>query len=182
MDQRNPRSSVLEPPVQIDAIAPSAQQPQVGRSDAARWRNPKSTASAVGLFILHFVEMVIAMGLGMAIFGPVRGGLVDQGYTALLERTSLDYQVWMNAFMIVPMVLWMRLRGCTWGHGVGMAVAMVVPPACVLLLCRFGVTEVIPWFTTSLTGLAMFLGMLAFMLYHREMYTGRYSFGWARKT
>lgn len=87
----------------------------------------------------------------------------------------------MNVFMIVPVVLWMRVRGCTWGHGVGMAVAMVVPPACVLILCRLGITDVIPWFTTSLTGLTMFLGMLGFMLYHREMYTGGYSFAWVRR-
>jgi len=141
----------------------------------------KSTTFAVGRFILHFVEMVIAMALGMAIFGPIRATLVDEGYTTLLDRTSLDYQVWMNLFMIVPMVLWMRVRGCTWGHGAGMAVAMVVPPAAVLVLCRLGMTDVLPWFTTSLTGAAMLLGMLGFMLSRREMYTGGYSFGWTRR-
>jgi hypothetical protein len=143
--------------------------------------NLKTAAPAATAFTLHFAEMVLAMGLGMAIFGPVKSALVDQGYPALLDRTSLDYQVWMNLFMIAPMVLWMRVRGCTWRHGLEMSVAMVVPPACVLLLCRLGMTEVIPWFTTSLTGLAMFLGMLGFMLYHREMYSSGYSFHWARR-
>ena len=41
---------------------------------------------------------------------------------------------------------------------------MIVPTACVLLLCRLGVTDVLPWFTTSLSGPAMFLGMLGIML------------------
>jgi hypothetical protein len=38
-------------------------------------------AAATGRFLLHFLEMVIAMGVGMAIFGPVKTALVDQGYT-----------------------------------------------------------------------------------------------------
>jgi hypothetical protein len=87
----------------------------------------------------------------------------------------------MNLFMIVPMVLWMRLRGCTWREGAEMAAAMVVPPACVLLLCTVGLTDVVPWFTTGLTGPAMFGGMLAIMLYRREMYTSGYSLGWLRR-
>src|SRR5690349_5891838 len=133
------------------------------------------------MFLLHFAEMLIAMGIGMAIFGPIRAALVDLGYTTLLDRTSLDYQVWMDVFMVVPMVAWMRVRGCTWKHGAGMGAAMVVPPACVLILCGVGITEVIPWFTTSLTGVTMFLGMLGYMLYRRDMYTGGYSFSWLRR-
>ncbi len=144
--------------------------------------SPVRKASAVGLFILHFVEMVIAMGVGMAIFGPIRAALVEQGYTTLLDRTSVEYQVWMNLFMIVPMVLWMRMRGCTWGHGVGMSLAMVIPTTCVVMLCRLGVSDVMPWFTTSLTGPAMFLGMLGFMLFHREMYTRGYRLAWRGHT
>jgi hypothetical protein len=137
-------------------------------------------AATTGRFLLHFLEMVIAMGVGMAIFGPFKSALVDQGYTALLDRTSIDYQFWMNLFMVVPMVLWMRARGHMWRHGIEMGGAMIIPTACVILLCRAGVTDVLPWFTTSLTGIAMFGGMLVYMLYRREMYCGGYSFGWHR--
>jgi hypothetical protein len=140
----------------------------------------KSAAAATGRFLLHFLEMGIAMGLGMAIFGPVKSALVDQGYTALLDKTSLEYQVWMNLFMVVPMVLWMRASGHLWRHGVEMSGAMVIPTACIIVLCRAGVTEVLPWFTTSLTGIAMFGGMLGYMLYRRDMYTSGYSFRWRR--
>jgi hypothetical protein len=136
--------------------------------------------AASGRFLLHFLEMVIAMGVGMAVFGPVKNALVDQGYTALLDRTSIDYQFWMDLFMVLPMVLWMRARGHTWRHGIEMGGAMIIPTACVLLLCRAGVTEVLPWFTTSLTGIAMFAGMLAYMLYRRDMYISGYSFRWHR--
>jgi hypothetical protein len=135
MDQRQSSANLLEPPMRIDSrLSPALRQPQVPPNKVAGPQSLRSTASAIGLFLLHFVEMVVAMAIGMAIFGPVKAALVDKGYTKLLDRTSLDYQVGMNLFMIVPMVLWMRVRGCTWGHGVGMAVAMVVPPACVLVL------------------------------------------------
>lgn len=131
-------------------------------------------------FALHFLEMVIAMGIGMAIFGQVKTALVGLGYIALLDRTSLDYQVWMNLFMVVPMVLWMRARGHMWRHGIEMGAAMIIPTACILLLCRAGVTDVLPWFTTSLTSIVMFAGMLGYMLYRREMYTSGYSLLWRR--
>jgi hypothetical protein len=120
--------------------------------------------------------MVLAMAVGMALFGPVRNALVDQGYTALFDRTSVDFQVWMNVFMVLPMVLWMRAGGHRWRHGIEMGGAMVVPTACVILLCRVGLTDVLPWFTTGLTGVAMFGGMLAYMLRRRDMYSGGYSF------
>jgi hypothetical protein len=139
-----------------------------------------SAAAATGRFVLHFLEMGIAMGVGMAIFGPFKGALVDRGYTALLDKTSLEYQFWMNLFMVVPMVLWMRARGHRWRHGVEMGGAMIIPTACIILLCRAGVTDVLPWFTTSLSGIAMFGGMLAYMLYRRDMYTSGYSFDWLR--
>ncbi len=141
----------------------------------------RNTAAAVGKFLLHFLEMVIAMMAGMAIFAPVKLALVSQGYIALADRSSLEYQLWMNLFMVAPMVLWMRLRGCSWREGAEMAAAMVVPTACVLLLCRLGMTAVFPWITPGLSGPAMFIGMLALMLYRREMYTTGYSIAWIRK-
>ncbi len=122
-----------------------------------------SAAAATGRFLLHFLEMGIAMGVGMAIFGPVKGALVDQGYSVLLDKTSLEYQFWMNVFMVAEM-----------------GAAMVIPTACIILLCRAGVTDVLPWFTTSLARIAMFGGMLGYMLYRRDMYTSGYSFRWHR--
>jgi hypothetical protein len=143
-----------------------------------------STTGVLGAsakFGLHFLEMVIAMGVGMAIFAPVKSALVAQGYVALLDTRSLDFQIWMNLFMVVPMVLWMRVRGCRWRHGAEMGGAMIVPTACVLLLCQLGLSSVLPWFTPSLSGPAMFLGMLLIMLYRREMYLGGYSVSWLQR-
>jgi hypothetical protein len=162
---------------QVFAIGRNVDQPA---SLSAKAHALTLAGAATARFLLHFLEMVIAMGIGMAIFGPLKTALVDQGYTALLDKTSIDYQLWMDVFMVVPMVLWMRARGHMWRHGIEMGAAMIIPTACVLLLCRAGVTDVLPWFTASLTGIAMFGGMLAYMLYRREMYTTGYSFRWPR--
>src|SRR5689334_1763604 len=153
MQRTQAATSVIEPEfamdVQVDHQSPWRHVEATGRPAI------KSLAAAAGRFALHFLEMAIAMGVGMAIFGPVKGALADQGYTALLDKTSLDYQFWMNVFMIVPMVLWMRARGHRWRHGVEMGGAMLIPTACIILLCRAGLTDVLPWFTTSLSGAAM---------------------------
>ena len=139
------------------------------------------TAAAVARFLLHFLEMAIAMMIGMAIFWPVKTALVDQGYTVLLDRSSIEYQVWMNVFMVVPMALWMRARGHGWRHAAEMGAAMIAPVAVILFVCSLGIERTFPWFTTGLAGIAMFLGMLGYMLYRRDMYTGGYSFDWIRR-
>jgi hypothetical protein len=170
-----PASIVSQPPEKtMEQAAPAL------RADTTGPLSFTTAAAAGGRFALHFLEMAIAMGVGMAIFGPLKGALVDQGYTALLDKTSLEYQFWMNLFMVVPMVLWMRARGHMWRHGVEMGAAMVIPTACIILLCRAGVTDVLPWFTTSLASIAMFGGMLGYMLYRHDMYSTGYSFHWRR--
>jgi hypothetical protein len=126
--------------------------------------------------VLHFAEMWIAMTVGMAIFVPVRLALVTQGYAALVDSASIDYEAWMGICMTVPMVAWMRLRGHGWRMGTEMAGAMLGPIALVLVLCAFGVPAALPWFGTSFAGPAMAIGMMAIMLYRREHYTSGYSF------
>ena len=61
-----------------------------------------------------------------------------------------------------------------------MGAAMVLPVAAIVFACSLGIEATFPWFTTGLTGVAMFLGMLGYMLYRHEMYTGGYFFGWTR--
>ena len=129
----------------------------------------------VGFFFLHFAEMSLAMMLGMAFFVPFRFALTAQGYTALVDASCVDFQVWMAAFMVAPMVAWMRVRGCSWRDGAEMGAAMLLPVAAVLGLRGLGFSDTLPWLSNS-EHTAMLLGMLAFMLYRREHYTGGYSF------
>ena len=163
--------------VQVKARHPavgSAPDPAMGLRHSPR--TLKETGASAGRFVLHFAEMWIAMTVGMAIFVPVRLALVAQGYAALVDSASIDYEAWMGVFMTVPMVAWMRLRGHGWRMGTEMAGAMLGPIAVVLILCGLGVPAELPWFSTRFAGPAMAIGMVAIMLYRREHYTSGYSF------
>jgi hypothetical protein len=163
------------------ALLPRTESPySVSAIEVRTPRTLRGTAVAVGRFLLHFLEMAIAMGIGMAIFAPFKASLVDQGYVILLDRSSFEYQAWMNLFMVVPMVGWMRLRGHRWRHGFEMGAAMIVPVALILVVCSLGIEQTFPWFTTGLTGAAMFLGMVGYMLYRHDMYTSSYSIALVR--
>jgi hypothetical protein len=114
---------------------------------------PPAVLSA-GRFVLHFLEMVVAMMAGMLVFHML---------PLQLAPTSLDYQVGMALFMTVPMVAWMRVRGHAWRHTVEMSVGMLAPWAAVLALVALGAGSAAPWLA-QLDGPAMLLGMLAVML------------------
>jgi uncharacterized membrane protein len=142
-------------------------------------RSRRSAAVAgAGYFAFHLAEMSLAMMLGMAVFVPFRLILTAQGYAALLDASSIDFQAWMGAFMVVPMVMWMRVRGCSWRDGPEMSAAMLLPVAAILGLPGLGLSDALPWLANC-EHTAMLVGMLAFMLYRRERYTGGYSlFRW----
>ena len=129
-------------------------------------------AAGVVRFLLRFTEMWISMLLGMAVFRYVRLALANHGYTAFLDPVSVASEVGNGVFMIAPMMLWMRIRGCRWRDNLEMAVAMLLPWAAVLVLGRVGLSQKLPWFSARA---AIFFGMLAIMLYRRDWYTGGYS-------
>jgi hypothetical protein len=127
---------------------------------------------------LYFAEMFVAMLLGMMVFVPIRLALSAQGYTALLDGGSIDFQAWMAGFMVAPMVALLRIRGCSWRDGAEMSAAMLFPIAAVFALRGLGLADTLPWLANS-EHTAMLVGMLVFMLYRREHYTSGYSFaGW----
>ena len=113
-------------------------------------------------FLRHYVEMVLAMMLGMMLVGgPARAILTVAGFGAALGRNSDLALLVMYVSMTVTMVAWMLFRGHTWRQVIEMTAAMVVPAALLVVLDR------------ELVGpshLAMLLGMLALMLYRRREY------------
>jgi hypothetical protein len=147
----------------------------VARADLRHPSRLNTAVARMGYFLLHFAEMGVAMMLGMMFFVPFRLLLTAQGYMALLDAGSVDFQVWMGLFMIIPMVVWMRVRGCDWRDGAEMGVAMLLPVAAILGLLGLGLSDRVPWLSNS-EHAAMLVGMLAFMLYRRERYTSGYSF------
>jgi putative intracellular protease/amidase len=128
---------------------------------------PGSTASrllvgalSVGRFALHFVEMLLAMYVGMLIFMAIPGAVA---------LPALLHQLGMALSMTLPMVVWMRIRGHGWRHGFEMAAGMLVPWAVVLGLVALGAANVLPWLGGAADP-AMVLGMLGVMLVRQDHY------------
>jgi hypothetical protein len=86
------------------------------------------------------------------------------------DSETVLHNVFMDIFMTVPMLGWMMLRGHGWRHSLEMGVAMLAPMAVINLLCSLGAVEYLPWLVNA-SGPAMFLGMLAAMLYRRDHFT-----------
>ena len=78
-------------------------------------------------FVQHFLEMVVAMVVGMVALGPLWTLALDAaGVPGLLDRPELDSLV-MATNMTVAMSAWMRYRGHGWAATAAMAAAMYVP-------------------------------------------------------
>jgi hypothetical protein len=114
-------------------------------------------------FARHYLEMVVAMMVGMALI-PVSRALVD-----LPDGTGFELAE-MAVWMTVPMVAWMRFRG----HGrrvtAEMAAAMLVPAAALLALHLTGAVadgEAL----VMVEHTVMFPAMLVAMLLRRDEYT-----------
>ena len=78
-------------------------------------------------FLRHYLEMVVAMFVGMGVLGgAVRGILALAGSefpTQYPELTSLE----MALTMSIGMIVWMRYRGHGWASTLEMAGVMFVP-------------------------------------------------------
>jgi flagellar biosynthetic protein FliP len=114
-------------------------------------------------FLGHFVEMVVAMVVGMAALGPL--------WTLMwpdLPSSPAAHTMVMATDMAIGMALWMRLRGHGWRGIAEMSAAMYVP-----FLLLLG-----PYALGMISGAALMLGghvlmlpaMLLAMLRHRHEY------------
>jgi hypothetical protein len=122
-------------------------------------------------FTRHLLEMVLAMGAGMAVLGVALAVLGEPpGYDA---HTLVEYGV-MGAFMAAPMVAWMRYRGHSWSEGLEMTVAMLAPMFALVIPVELGVARYVPGLSEEslivLSHVAMIAGMVALMIYRFERY------------
>jgi flagellar biosynthetic protein FliP len=119
-------------------------------------------------FTRHLLEMVVAMMVGMGVFGLALAVIGEPpGYANLLVRYGL-----MGAFMAAPMVAWMRFRDHSWSDGGEMTAAMLVPMLAPVALVELGVA--VPGLTEGslmvISHVAMIGGMVALMIYRFERY------------
>ena len=134
-------------------------------------------ARGTGLFIRHFIEMIVVMMLGMCVLGgafaALHNVLFGSGY-ADAWRDHVTLAAFAMAFnMTVPMVLWMRYRGHSWQRGGEMAAAMNLPLLPLLALNWF---DAIP--ARGVLGLQMMLmipAMAGVMLYRKQEYSAPHS-------
>ncbi len=133
----------------------------------------RTHALSVGRFSLHMLEMLLAMMAGMPIYAVLRKLVpASSGYAAAFKSGTIQYDLAMTVFMTVPMVAWMVLRHHGWRHSAEMAFGMFGPVAVIVILRLLGADGYLPWLSSA-SHSAMFLGMLAVMLYRRDHYTAR---------
>lgn len=96
-------------------------------------------------FAMHYVEMVVAMLLGMVVLGiPAEWalGAVGSGWERLTDDAPAAMLALMAFTMTVPMCAWMVFRGHGARPTAEMAAAMIVPTIGVIALLDVGaVTE-----------------------------------------
>jgi len=129
-----------------------------------------SRGAQAGRFLRHLGEMVLAMWVGMAVFGGLRAVLAGTGLVDVLGD-HLDFRlVAMALFITVPMVALMRVRGHRWERTAEMVGAMVAPVAAICLMAH-----AVPGLSDATVSAAshalMYLGMLLVMLTRLAEYT-----------
>lgn len=98
------------------------------RTDLAQGRGHAMTRwAAVRRFGLHYLEMFVAMVVGMVAIGPLWSIAGEAlGWTAVLERVDVGSMV-MATNMTVAMGAWMKFRGHRWRPIAEMGLAMYLP-------------------------------------------------------
>ena len=124
-------------------------------------------------FARHYIEMLIAMSLGMAVLGLAWVGAASLGYSSgdLRDDAPAVSLLLMAIAMTVPMVAWMRHRGHGWAASNEMAASMFLPTfAAIGLLASGALTD----FSTlmAVEHVAMLPAMLGVMLLRYDEYAG----------
>jgi hypothetical protein len=124
----------------------------------------RGAAVSVGRFLWHFLQMVIAMEVGMMVYHMLLWPLLSgTGYGALTQAYPLFGYWMMVASMTLPMIVLMRFHRSSWRYCGEMTIAMLAPLAAltVMVLCYL-----LPIHTLYGVGdPLMFLAMAAYMLY-----------------
>jgi hypothetical protein len=125
-------------------------------------------------FLRHYVEMVVAMMLGMFVLGFALAALLGAGGIDVGDWRSDAPELLLlgMAFtMSAPMVAWMRYRGHGWAPAGEMTAAMFVPSLAAIALYWGGIMED-GHALLMIQHVAMFPAMLAVMLLRLDEYTG----------
>jgi hypothetical protein len=124
-------------------------------------------------FVRHYVEMLVAMFLGMAVLGtPALLAVGAAGVSSAELRADAPalLLLGMGITMTVPMVAWMRYRGHGWPASNEMAASMLIPTAGVIGLLGAGLVEDVGTLLV-VEHVVMLPSMVVAMLLRREEYS-----------
>jgi len=136
---------------------------------------PKSLriSGKVGQILLPFLELQIPMVLGAVVCYLVTHLIpASSNLAKVYHPGTYLYTIGDVLFLIVPVVAWMVFRSYGWRHSVEMAIAMITPVAAIVVLGQLAGTPNLLWLLTAGYP-AMCLGMLVYMLYRRDSFTGQ---------
>jgi hypothetical protein len=125
-------------------------------------------------FARHYVEMLVAMVLGMVVLGTPATfalGAAGMSMSELHNDTPALMLLGMAVTMTVPMVAWMRYRGHGWPASAEMSASMFIPAFATIALLWGGLVEDIGALML-IEHVAMLPAMLVAMLLRREEYSG----------
>jgi|RhiMethySRZTD1v2_1073278.scaffolds.fasta_scaffold37320_4 hypothetical protein len=123
---------------------------------------------AAGRFAWHYVQMLIAMAVGMAVLMPLWSLALRPTGIELTDHIALHAMV-MATDMSLGMGAWMRWRGHGWRSISEMSAAMYLPFALVLVPYWLGALTAVGVMTAG--HLLMLPAMLIAMLLRREEYS-----------
>jgi hypothetical protein len=129
--------------------------------------------SSTRRFLRHYVEMVVAMFLGMVVLGVPAGWAlraVGSSWSELTTDAPALMLLGMALTMTVPMVGWMRYRGHGWRANTEMSASMLVPTFAAIALLQASVVDEVG-VVLVVEHVAMLLGMLGAMLLRPTEYT-----------
>jgi hypothetical protein len=125
-------------------------------------------------FVRHYVEMLVAMVLGMVVLGTPATVALNAAGTSMADlHDDLPalMLLGMAVTMTVPMVAWMRHRGHGWPASAEMSASMFLPAFGVIALLWSGLVEDVGALML-VEHVAMLPSMLVAMLLRREEYSG----------
>ena len=123
-------------------------------------------------FIRHYLEMVLAMVVGMVALGvPAEAALqaLGTGTSELEDSAPAVVLLGMAVIMTVPMVAWMRYRGHGWRPNAEMAASMFLPSFGAVAVLAAGLAD----FGTAMVAehVVMLPAMLVAMLLRVDEYS-----------
>jgi hypothetical protein len=124
-------------------------------------------------FLRHFVEMLLAMLLGMLVLGGITQLIFAAAGSSLTDAPGSVRVMLMGFDMTVPMVAWMSYRGHPRARNAEMAAAMIVPTLVAAALAAAGTLS-----TGAALGIqhaAMIPAMLGVMLWRYDHYSGSHA-------